>query len=68
MPGKRTAGRFRENEIARAVRAAIKGGAKIKAIIIGQDTVRIECGEPDTGSTGTTEWDEMYGTDPSKIR
>jgi hypothetical protein len=39
--------RFREAEVARAVRTALKGGAKIKNIIVKPDEVRIECGEED---------------------
>jgi hypothetical protein len=39
--------RFREAEVARGVRSVIKGGAKIKRVVIGQETVTIECGEDD---------------------
>jgi hypothetical protein len=41
--------RFREAEVARAVRTAIAGGAKIKTIIMKPDEVRIECGEEGDG-------------------
>jgi hypothetical protein len=44
---KRGPARFRETEVARAVRTALKGGAKIKSIIVRPDEVRIECGDND---------------------
>ena len=71
MPGKRTAGRFRENEIARGVKAVLKGGATIKRVTITpQGSVSIECGQ-DAESHGSTEneWDrDLYGKDTPPVR
>jgi hypothetical protein len=58
VTGKRAACRFRENDVARGVRAAIKGGAKVKSIIIGKDTVTIECGSHEPPSAVADETPE----------
>ena len=71
MPGKRTAGRFRESEIARSVKAVIKGGGTVKRVILA-DPVIIECGEQGTephSSTEVNEWDQdLYGKDTPPVR
>ena len=44
MPGKRRPCSFRVNDIARGVRAVLKGGATVKNVIVEQGSFRIECG------------------------
>jgi hypothetical protein len=73
MTGKRKPCRFRENEIARGVRAVRKGGGTVKRVTITPEgAVNIECGEPDAephNSTETNPWDEaLYGEETAKVR
>jgi hypothetical protein len=64
--------RFRENEIARGVRAVAKAGATVKRVIIGAEgTVTIECGEDAEPQRSTTvnQWDrDLYGKDKASVR
>jgi hypothetical protein len=71
MAGKRKPCRFRENEVARGVRAVLKGGGTVKRVIIGD--VIIECGgsdaKPPHNSTDVNEWDlDLNGKNTPPVR